>query len=43
MPLITIQETGGTWNTVDQIVAYVEQTLLPQVSTRRRDSFPLKS
>ena len=40
MPLITIQETGGTWQTVDQIVAYVEQRLLPQVNTRRRQLIP---
>ena len=40
MPLITIQETGGTWKTVDRIVAYVEEVLLPEVNTRRRTLVP---
>ena len=36
LPLITIQESGGTWKTVDRIVKYVEDVLLPEVNTRRR-------
>jgi altronate dehydratase len=40
MPLITIQETGGTWKTVDRIVDYVEEVLLPEVNARRRTLIP---
>jgi len=40
MPVITIQESGGTWNTVERIVTYVEETLLPQVNGRRRELIP---
>ena len=40
MPLITIQESGGTWKTVDRIVTYVEEILLPQVNSRRRQLIP---
>ena len=40
MPLITIQEAGGTWKTVDRIVAYVEEVLLPKVNARRRELVP---
>lgn len=40
MPVITIQEEGGTWNTVDRIVNYVERTLLPRANRRRRTLIP---
>lgn len=40
MPVITIQETGGTWATVDRIVDYVEKTLLPYANRRRRTLIP---
>ena len=40
VPLITIQETGGTWKTVDRIVAYVEEVLLPRANARRRQLIP---
>ena len=40
IPLITIQEQGGTWDTVDKIVSYVERRLLPVVNRRRRELIP---
>jgi altronate hydrolase len=40
VPMITIQESGGTWQTVDRIVTYVEDVLLPQVNRRRRTLIP---
>jgi altronate hydrolase len=40
VPVITIQEAGGTWATVDRIVEYVERTLLPQANRRRRTLIP---
>jgi altronate hydrolase len=40
VPMITIQDAGGTWATVDKIVAYVEKTLLPQANRRRRTLIP---
>ena len=40
LPMITIQETGGTWATVDRIVEYVENTLLPRANRRRRALIP---
>ena len=43
LPLITIQDAGGTWNTVDRIVSYVEQVLLPQVNKRRRELIPAQA
>ena len=36
VPLITIQETGVTWKTVDRIVIHVEETLLPGQSLPQR-------
>ena len=40
MPVITIQDSGGTWETVDRIVEYVEKTLLPRANQRRRTLIP---
>jgi altronate hydrolase len=40
LPMITIQDTGGTWNTVDRIVAFVERTLLPRANRLRRTLIP---
>ena len=40
VPIITMQEAGGTWDTVDQIVRYVEQKLLPRANRRRRRLIP---
>lgn len=36
LPMITIQEVGGTWAAVDRIVDYVEKVLLPRANRRRR-------
>jgi len=40
VPVITIQESGGTWATVDRIVEYIEKALLPQANRRRRTLIP---
>ena len=40
IPIITIQENAGTWDTVDQIVAFVEKELLPRADRRRRRLIP---
>ena len=40
IPLITIQDQGGTWDTVDKIVNFVEQQLLPRANKRRRELVP---
>ena len=40
VPMITIQDSGGTWATVDRIVEYVEATLLPRANRRRRTLIP---
>lgn len=40
LPMITIQESGGTWATVDRIVEYVEKVLLPRANRRRRTLIP---
>ena len=40
MPLVTIQESGGTWKAVDQITAYIEDELLPRANARRRVLIP---
>ena len=40
LPIITMQEAGGTWATVDRIVDYVEKTLLPRANRRRRVLIP---
>ena len=37
LPVITIQEEGGTWATVDRIVEYVEKVLLPRANRHRRE------
>jgi altronate hydrolase len=36
IPFITIQDEGGTWETVDKIVNFVERHLLPRANKRRR-------
>jgi altronate hydrolase len=40
LPIITMQEAGGTWATVDRIVDYVEKVLLPRANRRRRILIP---
>ncbi|MBT3272638.1 MAG: altronate dehydratase [Spirochaetales bacterium] len=40
IPLITIQEGGGTWDTVDKITEFVEKRLLPEANRRRRELIP---
>ena len=40
IPFLTIQEQSGTWETVEQIVRYVENVLLPAADKRRRKLFP---
>ena len=42
IPFLTIQEHSGTWETVEQIVRYVEDVLLPAADKRRRKLFPAK-
>ena len=40
IPYVTIQEQSGTWETVEQIVSYVENTLMPYSDRRRRELIP---
>jgi altronate hydrolase len=40
IPYLTIQENSGTWETVEQIVEYVEKVLLPAADRRRRTLIP---
>lgn len=39
-PFITVQDQGGTWSTVEEIVRYVEQTALPTANAARRALVP---
>lgn len=36
VPVLTMQERGGTWKSVQQIVRYVDEVLLPEVNAKRR-------
>ena len=40
VPFLTMQESGGTWRSVEQIIDYVEKVLLPRADKRRRTLIP---
>lgn len=39
-PVLTMQERGGTWKSVEQIVRYVDEVLLPEANAKRRELIP---